>query len=96
MYTVNDLLKMNLSPAEFTAACFMMTREEYGVVRVETSAVADLLHCSPAGLDRTVCGRRGQHRAPGGSRRHGQRLIPQVCCSLQRVGTIRVPAVLRP
>lgn len=54
MYTVNDLLKMDLAPAEFKAACFMLTREEYGVVRIETSSIADLLNCSPATARRVL------------------------------------------
>lgn len=46
MYTVNDLLKMGLAPAEFTAACFLCTRSQDGIIHVKTQEVADLLQVS--------------------------------------------------
>lgn len=48
MTTVNDLLAMDLPPMEFKAACFMLTHDDHGVVRMETQMVADVLKVAPS------------------------------------------------
>jgi hypothetical protein len=53
-YTVNDLFPLNLPPAEFKTACYMLAVAQGDLVRIDTKVLADSMGCSLATTRRTI------------------------------------------